>query len=587
MSSSSNRQKPAMAQHARAADPGKRKRSLGVTLIEAMAAMGVMAGATVGLVTLIDEAMDNTRAHATAQHMSAIGQSANIYVRDNFASIAAIATPTHAALVRVSDMVTTGHLSANFSPINPRGQSVCIAVLEPEPNRLLGLVVAQGGETIDDVTLGHIAATIGGSGGAVYAATPSEIRGAMGGWSLPLSTFSVTNHLSQACNGAAGTAVPQVGRPVKALWFVDGAANAALMRDAIPGNPAMNTMNTPILMGTGTVATLGNTCPTPGAVARTSDGLALSCFGGVWQSSDTCRGIAAGTDLNGLTIPAGTQSCVNGHELGNAPTPDWFFVEIIRHVNTANFYVMQRATGMTGAASGRVWTRNQRNGVWDAAWRAVGVDHLGNLTVPGTATIERLAGTLEVTRVVTANTACWPNGSLARDTAGALLSCQGGTWRSATGGGGQWGYVEFATPFSGSISRTNTSNNLWHVTASTPSPTNCDIIASVNGNLFARSRDETHHWRHACSVSFAIPPNVTWNMWSQTRSVLHIVGEGGAPPPGCPIVNSSSCGAYGSAPLNGVCTQGAWDSRMVSGGVWTTCTMPPPPPPKDPGGGGN
>jgi len=579
MSSSSNRQKPAMAQHARAAPHGKRKRSLGVTLIEAIAAIGVMSAATVGLVALVDGAMDNTRAHATAQHMSAIGQSASIYVRDNFASIAAIATPTHAALVRVSDMVTTGHLSANFSPINPRGQSVCIAVLEPEPNRLLGLVVAQGGETIDDVTLGHIAATIGGSGGAVYAATPSEIRGAMGGWSLPLSTFSVTNHLSQACNGAAGTAVPQVGRPVKALWFVDGAANAALMRDAIPGNPAMNTMNTPILMGTGTVATLGDTCPTPGAVARTSDGLALSCFGVVWQSSDTCRGINAGTDLNGLTIPAGTQSCVNGHGLGNAPTADWFFVEIIRHVNTLNHYATQRATGMTGAASGRVWTRSQHGGAW-TAWRAVGVDHLGNLTVPGTATIERLAGTLEVTRVVTANTACWPNGSLARDTAGALLSCQGGTWRSATGGGGQWGYVEFATPFLRSIWRTNTSNDLWYIVASTTHSYHCHILAYVNGNRKAEQMGTAPHFPDTsrCSISIALPPGVTVEIRTRQWAVLNIVGQGGAPPPGCPIVNSSSCGAYGSAPLNGVCTQGAWDSRMVSGGVWTTCTMPPPPP---------
>ena len=125
--------------------------------------------------------------------------------------------------------------------------------------------------------------------------------------------------------------------------------------------------------------------------------------------------------------------------LDNAPTEDWFFVEIIRHVNTANFYVMQRATGMTGDASGRVWTRNQRNGVWDAAWRAVVVDHLGNLTVPGTATIERLAGNLEVTREVTANTACLPNGSLARDGVGVLLSCQSGVWRMASGGGQAFG----------------------------------------------------------------------------------------------------------------------------------------------------
>jgi len=109
-----------MLQHAHAAPHGKRKRSLGVTPIEAIAAIGVMSAATVGLVALVDDTMDSARAHATAQHMSAIGQSASIYVRDNFASIAAIATPTHAALVRVSDMVTTGHLSANFSPILSR-----------------------------------------------------------------------------------------------------------------------------------------------------------------------------------------------------------------------------------------------------------------------------------------------------------------------------------------------------------------------------------------------------------------------------------------------------------------------------------
>lgn len=483
MSSSSNRQKPAMAQHARAADPGKRKRSLGVTLIEAMAAIGVMAGATVGLVTLVDKAMDNTRAHATAQHMNTVGQAAQLYIRDHFAAVAAAAGPGPAALrIDISTLIGAGHLPPGFSSTNPKGQTLCVAVIEPVANQLHAVVLAQGGQAIDDVTLGQIAGSVGGSGGAVYAATPAVMRGTMGGWERAVGAFT-------------GACAPQVSRPVKALWFTDGAANAALMRDAIPGNPAMNTMNTPILMGTGAVVTLGGTCPTPGAVARTSDGLALSCFGGVWQSSDTCRGIAAGTDLNGLTIPAGTQSCVNGHGLGNAPTADWFFVEIIRHTNPGNFYVMQRATGMTGAAAGRVWTRNQQSGAW-SAWRAVGVDHLGNLNapgtvtagvvnagsanisgalgagtvnagqvnanvlhvpgqlwvdtaqvwaggvsmsagnlaVPGTATINRLAGNLEVARVVAANTGCWPNGSLARDGVGVLLSCQSGVWRMASGG---------------------------------------------------------------------------------------------------------------------------------------------------------
>ena len=63
----------------------------------------------------------------------------------------------------------------------------------------------------------------------------------------------------------------------------------------------------------------------------------------------------------------------------------------------------------------------------------------GNMSVPGTATINRLAGNLEVTRVVAANTGCWPNGSLARDGVGVLLSCQSGVWRMASGGGQTFG----------------------------------------------------------------------------------------------------------------------------------------------------
>ncbi len=46
------------------------------------------------------------------------------------------------------------------------------------------------------------------------------------------------------------------------------------------------------------------------------------------------------------------------------------------------------------------------------------------------------AGKLQVMDVVVENTACTPNGLVARDAAGLLLSCQTSVWKKATGGGG-------------------------------------------------------------------------------------------------------------------------------------------------------
>jgi hypothetical protein len=57
----------------------------------------------------------------------------------------------------------------------------------------------------------------------------------------------------------------------------------------------------------------------------------------------------------------------------------------------------------------------------------------GNQTVQGQATINKLAGNLTVQSVATAGTACSPNGRIARDRNGLLLSCQSGRWKQAQG----------------------------------------------------------------------------------------------------------------------------------------------------------
>lgn len=47
------------------------------------------------------------------------------------------------------------------------------------------------------------------------------------------------------------------------------------------------------------------------------------------------------------------------------------------------------------------------------------------------------ANMLQINGVVVENTACTSTGLVARDSGGALLSCQGGVWKKAMGGGGQ------------------------------------------------------------------------------------------------------------------------------------------------------
>lgn len=78
--------------------------------------------------------------------------------------------------------------------------------------------------------------------------------------------------------------------------------------------------------------------------------------------------------MNWLEGSAGVPGCVNGAGLGNAPTGDWFFVEYNRHVNPGNYYVSQRAVGMTGSAAGQTWTRSQQSGVAGTGWGSWSAD---------------------------------------------------------------------------------------------------------------------------------------------------------------------------------------------------------------------
>lgn len=420
----------------------------GVTLIELIVSIGILATVTTGIVALSNQQSDDARASVTALHLKTVGDAANAYIKDNYAAVTGIASSTTPALIRVSDLISGGYLNAGYSIKNPRSQDTCVLVLEPTANNLTAMVVTEGGDTIDDLTLGQIAATIGAPGGGIYSTNTTAFRGAMGGWETPIGNFANANHLTQKCDGTAGAITLAAGHNSMALWFADGTSvSATLYRDAVPSNPSLNTMNTPIIMGAGAVQVAGNVCTTTGALGRDSDGKVLSCQGGVWTGQG---GSAYWGDPVDQAVAMPACAAANANETrvrygySTAPTrrlfscdgASWVAVAVDQNGNLSVPGSITMSNGSTISSPGRLHIEAAENlylKPWAGAGQVIvgGGGGNGQLTTTGRLTTNEY---VQVNGVATENTACSPNGLVGRDASGLLLSCQSGVWKKATGG---------------------------------------------------------------------------------------------------------------------------------------------------------
>lgn len=371
---------------------GSRKKQLGATLLEALAALAIIGGVMVFANNLTNDYSTNQRSAVTAQYVTMVGNAAQAYIKDNYAALAAAATAAVPAVVTVPMLVSTNYLTTGFSSTNNQNQTACVLVLQPTANNLQALVITEGGNTIDDLTLGQIAATVGAAGGGIYSTATTTVKGAMGGWS-----FAVGNYANSAthCDGSAGAAVLAAGHPMEAIWFNNGSlATAYLYRNSVAGHPELNTMNTPLIMSS--TQTTGTACTTTGAIAQDGSGAVISCQGGTWK----IQGSAYWKDpvANFASLPACNASSIWQTRIAETP-----------NVGTGP----------------RAYTCN------GATWQPIAVDDSGNMTIAGTATV----GQAQINTVVVENTACPSNGLVARDATGLLLSCQSGIWKKASGGG--------------------------------------------------------------------------------------------------------------------------------------------------------
>ena len=199
----------------------------GLTLMELLVSVIILAAVIVGVVMLMDQAASGTKTTITAQYIKSFGDATNAYLRDNYATLNTSATETIPVVVKVSD------LSANYmkgaKATTPDGQNICALVFK-RGDRLEALLVTEGGNPLDDLTLGGIVSQVGGAGGALYQKVPGKIKGAMGGWELDASAYS--GKAPTKCDGGTGTVTLAAGHPTMALWFQDMASGTAA---AAPG----------------------------------------------------------------------------------------------------------------------------------------------------------------------------------------------------------------------------------------------------------------------------------------------------------------------------------------------------------------
>lgn len=240
---------------------------LGVLLGLLMAMMGIPM-----LLQYQNQAAENQRMAATAQQAIMLNQAVQSYLVQNAITLQNTATATVPVNISLTTLQSAGYLPTSFSNSNPYGQSWSVQVLQPTTGNLQALVTTQGGTVLSDKQGSALSSLVGADGGflpqndsGVFSSGAATATGAYGGWSVSTANYS---------NITAGHLASLVS-------FTSGQANGNyLWRNAVPGQPQLNTINTPLILNT--VQVVGTACSNIGALAQDGTGMLLSCSGGKW-----------------------------------------------------------------------------------------------------------------------------------------------------------------------------------------------------------------------------------------------------------------------------------------------------------------
>jgi hypothetical protein len=186
----------------------------------------------------------------TAQEQQQWATAVSNYVSQNMTTLTSTATAGTPVTLSVATVQAANvGLPTNFSGTNPFNQTWTAQVLQPVSGTLQVLAFGSGGNAIKDPELGQIARAAAGSGGFIptnssgaYAGGPANAYGTYGAWKIATTGYAV---------GAGGA-------PATLLTFSNGTLSSNyLYRNAIPGQPQLNEMNTALGMNGNNINSAG------------------------------------------------------------------------------------------------------------------------------------------------------------------------------------------------------------------------------------------------------------------------------------------------------------------------------------------
>lgn len=352
-----------------------RGRMRGFTMLEMLAALALAAIMVAGVAAMTNSLLEDTRAQQAAFYQAQLAAAGTRLIEQNYAALASQATASAPVVVRLNGSAyqLSTYTSSAMNAVNAYGQTPCLLIYgTATPGALQGLLVTEGGTTIKDAELGFIAANAGAGGGSIQALRNpgGAAQGAFGSW-----TLAAPNPAGASCSGSK----TGVGHVVSLIYYNGTQAQNAdyLYRVAVPGDPAANTMQVPIVLAQQNDYTA---CTQTGSISADVTGNVLNCSGGVWtpQASYHWR-----------------EPVADYATLASVSQPQDGDVRMTLLTHRAYVYV---------AAS--------------TSWQALAVDESGNLAL----------GNTQTEGAACAN----PNGNtlVTTDSKGRVLSCQNGIWQT-------------------------------------------------------------------------------------------------------------------------------------------------------------
>lgn len=217
-------------------------RQRGVTLIEVLGALGVLALLMLGLMQYMARSAEDVKAQQAAQQHRILAQAVHEWMQNPLNREEVLTGTTPASQRRLLPAIDLApYLPPNFQPANSYMQTACVKVFHDSvQQQIIALTIFEGGSAIDDATLGYVVGHAGRGAGAVYSTNPAVARGSYQGWELPAAVFRT----AAPCGllATAGRLVGLQAYDTSGTAFLGGAGEW-LARNEIPNRPELNRMN--------------------------------------------------------------------------------------------------------------------------------------------------------------------------------------------------------------------------------------------------------------------------------------------------------------------------------------------------------